>query len=111
MDVVLEVLVFLVDFLVLFCVGMKEEVEFDFKYVCNNQGEVNVLFFELDCLFFLEISVSVEEKNIEVLMECKVKINSSLLFKFLVREDEQSDFVLGELNDIIEGKDVGGKFD
>lgn len=111
MDVAPEVSASSVDSSVSSCAGMKEEAEFDPKHACNNQGEVNVPSPELDCPLLSETSASVEEKNIEALMECKAKTNSSPLFKFPVREDEQSDLVSGELNDTIEGKDAGGKPD
>lgn len=84
---VFEVLVFLSYFLVLFCFEMKDEDGLDFKYKCNNLGEIDVLFYELNCLFFLEICVIIGEKKNEVLMECKVKFVGSLLFKFLDKEE------------------------
>ncbi|XP_021053402.1 PHD finger protein 3 isoform X2 [Mus pahari] len=111
MDVAPEVSASSVDSSVSSCVGMKEEAEFDPKHACNNQGEVNVPSPELDCPLLSETSASVEEKSIEALMECKAKTNSSPLYKFPVREDEQSDLVSRELNDTIEGKDAGGKPD
>lgn len=81
---------------------MKDEVGLEFKQKCNNQGEVNVLFYELNCLFFLEICVSIEGKKNEVLMECKINIVSILLFKFLDKEEyEQNDFVLDKMDEII----------
>ncbi|XP_029339218.1 PHD finger protein 3 isoform X5 [Mus caroli] len=111
MDVAPEVSASSVDSSVSSCAGMKEEAGFDPQHACNNQGEVNVPSPELDCPLLSETSASVEEKNIEALMECKAKTNSSPLFKFPVREDEQSDLISGELNDTIEGKDAGGKPD
>lgn len=81
---------------------MKDEDGLDFKYKCNNQGEVDVLFYELICLFFLEICVIIGEKKNEVLMECKVKFVGSLLFKFLDKEEyEQNDCILGKMDEIV----------
>ncbi|XP_031224826.1 PHD finger protein 3, partial [Mastomys coucha] len=108
MDVVPEVSASSVDSSVSSCVGMKEEAEFDPKHACNNQGAVNVPSPELNCPLLSETSASMEEKNTDALMECKTKANSSPLFKFSVREDEQSDIVSGELDDTIEGRSAGG---
>ncbi|XP_034377226.1 PHD finger protein 3 isoform X2 [Arvicanthis niloticus] len=108
MDVAPEVSVSSVDSVVSSCVGMKEEAEFNPKHVCNSQGEVNVPSPELECPLLSETSASVEE-NTDTLMECKAKTNSSPLFKFPVKADEQSDLVSGELDDTVEGGNAGGK--
>ncbi|XP_028631220.1 PHD finger protein 3 isoform X2 [Grammomys surdaster] len=109
MDVAPEVSASSVDSVASSCVGMKEEAEFDPKHACNNQGDVNVPSPELNCPLLSETSASVEEKNTDALMECKAKTNSSPLFKFPIKEDEQSDLVSGELDDTIEGGNAGGK--
>lgn len=107
MEVVPQVPASSLDSSVSSCVGMKEEAEFDPKHACDNQGEVNVPSPELQCPLLSETSASVEESNTEALMECKTEANSSPLFKFPVSEDEQSDFVSGELDDTIERRSAG----
>ncbi|XP_037055603.1 PHD finger protein 3 isoform X4 [Peromyscus leucopus] len=90
---------------------MKEEAELDPKHACNNQGEINVPSPELNCSLLSETCVSLEEKKNEALMECKIKTDSSPLFKFSDKEDEQNDLVSGEMDDAVEERSAVGKLE
>ncbi|XP_052601212.1 PHD finger protein 3 isoform X5 [Peromyscus californicus insignis] len=90
---------------------MKEEAELDPKHACNNQGEINVPSPELNCSLLAETCVSLEEKKNEALMECKIKTDSSPLFKFSDKEDEQNDLVSGEMDDAVEERSAVGKLE
>ncbi|XP_052601205.1 PHD finger protein 3 isoform X1 [Peromyscus californicus insignis] len=110
-DVVPEVSASSVDTSLSSCVEMKEEAELDPKHACNNQGEINVPSPELNCSLLAETCVSLEEKKNEALMECKIKTDSSPLFKFSDKEDEQNDLVSGEMDDAVEERSAVGKLE
>ncbi|KAL1771616.1 PHD finger protein 3 isoform X1 [Sigmodon hispidus] len=108
-DVEPEVSASSVDSLVSSCVEMKDEAELDAKHVCNNQGEVHLPSHELNCPLLSETCASMEEKKNDTLMECKTETDSSPLFKFSDKEDEQNEVASGEMDVTIEERSAMGK--
>ncbi|KAL6042868.1 hypothetical protein STEG23_007553, partial [Scotinomys teguina] len=110
-DVVPEVSASSVDTSLSSCIEMKDEAELDPKHACSNQGEINVPSHELNCSLLSETCASMEEKKTEALMECKTETDTSSLFKFSDKEDEQSTLVSGEMAEAVEERSAMGKLE